>query len=321
MADKEKREIIQSYLITAAKYDFSTDEKRVFLHLIEMMQPLLEGKKLKGKVEQDLWGTYHFTLPISFFVDEANDNYVRIKNALRALNEKKFEYEDENEWQIIRLIEMPKLDKRGEVQFYLSDKLVECFLNFNKGFTKFQLDISLSFKSTYSMRMYELISGQKGKITYSISKLKEMWDVTEPAYNKNFNFINRIIKQAKKELDEKANWSFEFKPIKKGRTFVALEFTPIHFTERESEEVAHAEAVRRTNLSFFFERELRRYLTNTCGFSPRELKNNAETIKAFGLKYQDMAREKITEIWGRSRSANNPKAYLIGSLKLEIENY
>ena len=41
MADKEKREVIQSYLITAAKYDFSTDEKRVFLHLIEMMQPLL----------------------------------------------------------------------------------------------------------------------------------------------------------------------------------------------------------------------------------------------------------------------------------------
>lgn len=320
MADKEKREVIQSYLITAAKYDFTADEKRVFLHLIEMMQPLIEGKKLKGKVEQDLWGTYHFTLPISFFVDNEDTKHERIKAALRALNEKKFEYEDENEWQIIRLIEMPKLDKRGEVQFYLSDKLVECFLNFNKGFTKFELDVSLSFRSVYSMRMYELICGQRHAITYSISKLKEMWDVTEPAYNKNFNFIERIIKQAKKELDAKANWSFDYKPIKKGRTFVALEFTPIHYTERESEEVTRAEAVRMVNLSFFFERELKRYLTNTCGFSARELKNNADTIKAFGTLYGEMAREKITEIWGRARSARNPKAYLIGTLKIEVEN-
>lgn len=317
---KNEREVIQSYLITAAKYDFSADEKRVFLHLVEMMQPLIEGKKLVGKVEQDLWGTYHFVLPISFFTDGEDNNYMRIKNALRALNEKRFEYEDENTWQIIRLIEMPRLDKRGEVQFCLSEKLVECFLNFNKGFTKFQLDISLSFRSVYSMRMYELISGQRYPITYTIAQLKEMWGVQEPAYNKNFNFISRIIKQAKAELDKKANWSFDFKPIKRGHRYVALEFIPIHYTERESEEVAHAEAVRRTNLSFFLEREIRRYLTDTCGFAPRELKNNTETIKAFCERYRDIAREKITDIWGRSRAARNPKGYLIASLQNELKN-
>lgn len=321
MEDKGNREVIQSYLITAAKYDFTVDEKRVFLHLIEMMQPLLEGKKLRGNVQQDLWGTYHFTLPISFFVDGEDIKHERIKNALRSLNEKKFEYEDEDTWQIIRLVEMPKLDKRGKVEFYLSDKLVQCFLNFNKGFTKYQLSVSLSFNSTYAMRLYELISHQQRPITYNISKLKDMWQCADKkAYERNYNFIQRVIVPAKAELDEKANWSFNFKPLKQGNKFIAIEFTPIHHPERETEESQRADALRRVHLSAFLEREIRQYLTNTCEFSQREVKNNLPTLQKFCLNFGEEAIDKIRDIWARARNARNSKGYLIQSIKLENEN-
>lgn len=320
MSKKENREVIQSYILTSAKYDFTIDEKKVLSHLIEMMQPLIEGKKLKGHVSQDLWGTYHFTLPTSFFIDDESIKYGRIKDAIRGLNEKRFEIEDEEGWRIIRLIEMPYLKKRGEIEFYLSKPLVDVFLNFTKGYSKYMLDVSLSLKSVYSMRLYELIANQNRPLTFRISKLKEMWDIKGKAYDRNYNFIKRVIDVAKKELDDKANWSFDYKLIKKGRAFELIEFTPIHYTQRESEEVTRAEAVRMVNLSFFVNREIKQYLTSTCGFSAREIKNNAETIKAFGTLYGDMAREKITEIWGRARSARNPKAYLIGTLKIEVEN-
>jgi plasmid replication initiation protein len=262
--DKENREVIQSYLITAAKYDFNADEKRVLSHLIEMMQPLIEGKELRGCVEQDLWGTYHFTLPTSFFFDEST-NRQRVKEAIRNLNAKSFEYDDGEEWRIIRLVEMPMIDKRGKIEFYLSPKLVDVFLNFNKGFSKYQLDISLSFNSVYSMRLYELISNQSKPITFRISKLKEMWEIREKSYERNYNFIKKVIKQAQKELDEKSNWSFTYKPIKKGRTFEWIEFTPIHFTGRESEEITRAEAQRMMHLSWELERNVRLYLTQTAG--------------------------------------------------------
>ena len=287
MSKKENREIIQSYIITAAKYDFSVDEKRVLSHLVEMMQPLIEGKELVGKVEQDLWGTYHFELPTEYFFEEGA-NRQRIKQAIKSLNDKSFEYEDEDGWGICRLIEMPFLDKRGKVEFYLGKKLVDVFLNFNKGYSKYQLDISLSFKSVYSMRLYELISNQNRKLTFRISKLKQMWNITEKAYERNYNFIQRIIETAKKELDEKSNWSFTYIPIKKGRSFELIEFTPVHFT---------------------------------CEFSPREIKNNANTIKDYCTKFGNDALDRITEIWGRARGAKNPKGYLIGTLKSEIENY
>ena len=320
MNKKENREVIQSYIITAAKYDFSVDEKRVLSHLVEMMQPLIEGKELVGKVEQDLWGTYHFILPTEYFFEEGA-NRQRIKQAIKSLNDKSFEYEDEDGWGICRLIEMPFLDKRGKVEIYLGKKLVDVFLNFNKGFSKYQLDISLSFKSVYSMRLYELISNQTRKLTFRISRLKEMWDITDKAYERNYNFIQRIIEVAKKELDEKSNWSFTYQPIKKGRSFELIEFTPIHFPERETAEVTRAEAMRQVNLSFFVSKEVKNYLIQTCAFSPREIKNNADTIKTYCDKFGTEARERITELWGRARGARNPKGYLIGTLKSEIENY
>lgn len=320
MRDKENREVIQSWLITSAKYTFTADEKRVLSHLVEMMQPLIEGKKLVGKVEQNLWGDYHFQLPTHYFIGDEAKSYSRIKNAFLELNKKSFEYEDDEGWEIIRLLEMPKVKKRGEVEFYLSEKLVDIFLDFSKGYSKYMLDISLSFKSVYSMRLYELISNQSQPITFRISRLKEMWDITEESYKRNNNFIQKVIEVAKKELDEKSNWSFDYKPIKKGRSYEVIEFTPIHYIERETEEVRVADAKRQVGLSYFVSGEMRNYLIHTCGFSQREIKNNDKTIKTFCEKFTHFGLEKIREIWGRARNASNPKGYFIKSLQLEIEN-
>ena len=150
------KDIIQSYIMTTAKYDFSADEKRILLRLVETWQHLLEGKELNGKIERDLFGGYILEFPISYFVPDNQTNYKRIKDALRSLNDKKFEYEDEDMWEIIRIIERPQIRKRKKVVFELNEKIVECFLNFTKGYRKFELETALSFSSVYAVRFYEL---------------------------------------------------------------------------------------------------------------------------------------------------------------------
>lgn len=318
MDNKGNKMVIQSTPITFAKYNFTADEKRVLTHLIEMMQPLLDGKKLVGKVEQDFWGTYHFELPTNtFFSDGVNRK--RIIDAFFSLNDRYMICEDEESVQKVRLIEMPKIKKRGTVEFYLSEPLVKKFLDFNKGYSRYILSVSLSFKSVYSMRIYEFISEQTKPIRFRIKRLKEMWQITEKSYERNFNFIQKIIEPAKRELDKHANWSFDYKPIKKGRSFEYIEFYPIHYPNRENDDITKQELIRKLNLSNFVSREIRYYMTGTCGFSEKELKNNAETIKSFCNKFGDEANDKIRDIWGRARSANDPKAYLIGSLKQEIK--
>lgn len=317
---KENREIIQSYIMTVAKYDFTVDEKRVLSHIIEFLQPLLEGKKLRGRIEQNLFDDYCVEVPLSYFIDDSC-NYKRIKDAIIKLNDKKFEYEDENCWQIIRLIEMPKIEK-GVVKFCLSSKLVDVFLNFSKGYTKYMLDVSLSFSSVYTMRLYELLAGQQKEITFSIKRLKEMWQIDQmKAYERTNNFIQRVIIPAQKELKEKGTWGFDFKLIRQGRAYSKIQFTPIIYNQRISQEIIHADAIRRNQLSNFYDYEMRKFLINICGFSSREMKNNFLTLKKFATIQGDMVLEKLKTIWERAKDARNPKGYMITSIQNENENY
>ena len=317
----KNKNIIQSYLITTAKYDFTADEKRVLSNLINVLQPLLEGKILKGKIQQDLFQDYCLELPTNTFLGE-NDrtNHTRIKKALDLLEEKKLYQEDENSWRKIRLIESPRYIKRGVVQFRLAKELVEVFLNFDKGYSKYELETSLKLKSVYSMRLYELISGQKQPLTYKISYLKEIWGATQKAYERNYNFIKRVIIPAQEELNEKANWTFAYTPIKEGKRFTKIMFTPVHNPKNEDLSVEENELIRQISISRLIESNLKNYLIHTCGFSIQEIKNNVPTLKKFSELYSAQTEGKIREIWARARDKRNPKSYLIGSIKCEIEN-
>lgn len=317
IATNPKREVVQSFLITTARYRFSVYEKRILSKLITCMQPMLEGKKLIGKVERSLFGDVRFELPMSFFTDDRN--YKNYQEALSSLVDKKIEFEDSNVFLKIPLIQYVKIVKHsGIVTLQICNELVELFLNFSKGYSKYILEVSMELKSTASARLYELISNQPHPLTYSIEKLKDILDPSH-TYPKTCNFIQRIIEPAKKELDKVANWSFTYEPIKKGRKYIALQLTPVNFPQREPQDVQRADALRQVNLSWYIEKDIRDFLTKACGFSAREIKNNLPTIQKFIAIFAKDSLNRVMEIWSRSQDKRNPKAYLIGVLKLEIE--
>lgn len=319
----DDRMVIQSYLMTTAKFKFSIYEKRILGRLIQLMQPMLEGKKLKGKVivNKNLWDEYNFEMPISLLATDTNQT--RFKDAIKALHEKHFEYKDEEgNWEIIHLIDTPKILKKGIIRFRLSDKLVNVFLDFSKGYSKYNSEVSLNLKSIYSMRLYELISNQKKPITFKIETLREMFKLGDK-YKLIGSFIQKIIDPSKKELDDFSNWSFDYKPIKRGRKYEYIEFTPIHYTNRESTQVQQAEVLRQVNLSWDMPTQVRKFLIDTCGCSERILKQKKtrETIQAFITIYQTETLNKLNEIWERAnREGKNRQKYLIGAINREVES-
>ena len=250
------KEVIQSYLLTTARYDFSADEKRVLTHLVEMFQPMLMGKKLVGKIEQDLFQTWHLRLPINQFITDGQ-NYKRVRDAIFALNDKKFIYADDEVEEVIRIIEMPKAYKRGEIQFCLNPKIVDCFLNMSKGFSKYQLDVSLSFKSVYTMRLYELLASQTKPISYKIDDLKTIFGVADK-YKLNADFIRRVIKTAQTELTKKSPITFTYKVSKRGRTYYKITFSVIHQPQHQNEDVERNKLNRIVDTSLVLRRELYR---------------------------------------------------------------
>lgn len=191
------------------------------------------------------------------------------------------------------------------------------FLNFTKGYSKYILNISLSLRCVSSARLYELISNQPQPLTYRIDRLKEILGVEH--YKLNGSFIQRVLIPAKKELDEVANWSFDFKPIRTGRKYTHIELIPINYPEREPQEIQKSNAIRKVHLSWFVDTDVSLKLMD-LGFTKKQIDKHKETIRDFSYKYAHHTIEKIVEIWVRANrlKKDNPKGYLIKAMQDEV---
>lgn len=313
-----KKEVIQSFLITSARYKFSIYEKRILSLLIADMQRLLEGKHLHGKLERNLFNTSYCEFSTAYLRGDDKSNGKLYQEALKGLATKGIEYQTANgEWEFCNLIAFPKVTK-GVVSFTLSNDIIDLFLNFSKGYSKYVLSISLSLKSTASSRMYELISNQKGVMRFKIDTLKQMLGAEH--YTLTGNFIQRVLKPAQKELYEVANWSFEFMPIRGANgKFISIQITPIHIPRNEPEEVTKANAIRQVHLSWYIDTDVTLKLMD-LGMTKQGIKDNMETIQKFAYKYAHHTIEKIGEIWVRASRLKkyNPIGYLIKAMKEEV---
>jgi len=245
------KEAVQSYILTTAKYDYSVYEKRILYRLVEYAQSLIKNKKLSGKLEinKNLFGEYRITMPISDFLTGENDhNYARVKKALRDLENKSFEYEDEELWELIRIIQNPVILKYdSNVTFCVHPKVFNAILDFSKGYRKHELKTAMMFKSVYAMRFYELLSGQKNPITYTIDNLKAIFKV-EHKYKLTSDFIRTTIDIAKNELDTKSPYSFKYKKNKIGRKINSLTLYPIYIPKNRDPKLEEKDLEKNLNV-------------------------------------------------------------------------
>ncbi|WP_313387115.1 replication initiation protein [Chishuiella sp.] len=320
------KEVLQSYILTTAKYDYSVYEKRILYRLIEVFQQYTAGSKLNDKVEiqKDLFDVNIVTLPMSMFlVNEIDKNHNRIKEALIRLENKIFEYEDDDSWQLIRLISEPKIEKYEQtVTFRINPKIVDVFLDFSKGFKKYELKVAMEFESVYSMRFYELFSNQKTPINYSIDSLKNMFQINDK-YSRINDFFRYVIEPAKKELDKCSPYTFRYDPIKTGRKITGIRFIPIHQPQFEDESLKKQKAMKQMSNRWYIPKNIEDYLKYNYEFSDKELNNN---LSLFESLYNHLSEEELLDFLVELKEQSvlyeikNLKAYLIGSLKKKIEH-
>jgi hypothetical protein len=276
------KEVIQSYILTSARYDFNAYEKRILYRLVEICQPLIVGQKLDKNfvINKDLWGNHEIRLPlVSFLANEEDHNHKRVKDALTRLRDKTIEYEDEKEWKLIGLIEMPKINKDDRyVEFKIQPEIYETILNFKKGFRKFELETAMRFKSIYAMRFYELLSEKTKPITYSVESLKIMFNL-EHKYKLVGDFIRNVIKPAKKELDKESPFTFEWEPIKEGKKITSITFIPKYNEENRNEEILKRRERKGIKPTDFLDQSTVSYLIGNFMFTEQEIINNKDVIK------------------------------------------
>lgn len=317
------KNLIQSYIMTTAKYDFSVYEKRILYLLVEMAQCEVEGRKFPRdccKIEHDLWGLVTVTIPIAPILSgESDKNYAKAKNALLSLTKKGFEYEDDKVWEYINIVAFPKIEKRAStVTFTVDPKIWNCCLDFSKGFRKYELVTAMQFKSVYSMRFYELLSGQKTKLIYSLEQLKEMFQVQDK-YKLTADFIRKVIEPAKKELDEFSPYTFEWSPNKDGKKIVSFNFYPVVQPDKQDSELYKHEIQKQTGLSWDLNRSVLDYLRNSVGFTDKELKLHRDLFITAQMEIPDLITE-LSMLKAKSRDKKNPKGWLINAIRGKIKD-
>jgi plasmid replication initiation protein len=313
------KDMIQSYILTAAKYDYSVYEKRILYRLIELMQQYTQGVQLNQKytITKTLFNDIDISMPISAFLKNEKDfNHTRAKEALLSLNKKVIEYEDSERWGAFNLIERPEVYKTGDfISFRVSPTIAKAFLDFSKGYSKYELETAMSFESVYAMRFYELLSGQKKSITYTIESLKIMFKL-ENKYKLNTDFIRKVIDIAKKELDKKSPFSFEYTLIKRGRSFHSISFKPISHSQNRDVVLEAKRLKKQVSVRHDLDVIIVKYLKENYIFSDDGVKNNIEILKEAQSKMDllyFLSEQKIN-----ASKKSNPQGWIIGAIKNKL---
>src|SRR5690606_38641677 len=196
-------------------------------------------------------------------------------------------------------------------------KVVQAFLDFSKGFSKYELATAMQFESVYAMRFYELLSGQKTPITYSIENLKIMFQIQDK-YAKVNDFFRKVIEPAKKELDKSSPYSFEYKPVKTGRKITAIKFYPIYQPQNRDMRIEAKKLKKNTSLRWDLDIMIINYLKENYIFSEDEIQNNrdlfitAQNSPKFDLMYF-LSEQKVN-----ARNKANPKGWIINAIKKQL---
>jgi plasmid replication initiation protein len=325
--------VTQSYIMTVLPYRTSIYGKRILYRLVEFTHPVTDGIKLKENLRQlymspDLYGNVQFTMYLSDILCGDTDNhYQRIKKAFDELQSVKVWDENEEEYKSTPFVYNLKIKLRtGVATFCVADWVWNTILNLTKGYRKYELLTAMKLKSSYSMRFYEIMSGQKKPMYFSLEKLRELFCFEEQQYSQPASIRERIIKPSKKELDKNAPYSFDFKEErisdKKTSPIIGFTFYPIFIEENQDVELQRKErAAKLTTRNLFGDSEIR-YLLNSYGFESDEIAKNKQNIdKAIKVLGKSDFIDFIKEIWENAcPNAENPKGYLIGAIKQKTKD-
>ncbi|PUB08201.1 replication initiation protein [Paenisporosarcina sp. OV554] len=203
-------------------------EQKIVLTMVSMIQPTdKDFMDYRISIRE-----FHEMLGLS-----GREHYTEIKEIAKELMSKSVEIpKDDGGWILANWISSADYIKgEGVIALSFSPKLLPYLLQLKNAFTSYRLSNILSLKSTYSIRLYELMKKWQhlGRWECPVESLREKLGATTKTYSLYGNFKNRVLSFAINEINEKTDLHITFKEIKKGRKVDKIEFSIQHFKEKE----------------------------------------------------------------------------------------
>lgn len=206
----------------------SVREQKIVLTMVSMIQPTDEDFK-------------DYRISIKEFSEmlglEGSAKYTELKEITKDLMSKSIEIpRADGGWLFANWVSSAEYQKgEGIIALSFSPKLKPYLLQLKNAFTSYRLSNILSLKSSYSIRLYELMKKWQhlGSWTCSIENFKEKVGVENEKYPRYANLKARVLNPAIEEVNEKTDLFISIKEIKKGRSVEKIEFIIRHAPEKE----------------------------------------------------------------------------------------
>lgn len=225
MARLKKKKLLPSRLIVTqsnklveARYNLPLGEQRLILTMIANIQPDDEDFK-------------EYRINVREFADflgiDRNSAYREFDKITSAIMTRVLIFDESDGPLKVGWVSSAKyISKEGAVLLCFDPKLKPYLLKLKGNFTSCRLEMLLSFKSQYTMRVYNLLKQYEQIRTREVELdvLREILGIRKDQYTLYSNFKKDIIEAAQKELAAKADLNFEFSEIKYGRRVGALRF-------------------------------------------------------------------------------------------------
>jgi len=211
------KHIIKSNKIIEGSYKLTAIEQKIILFLVSLI-----------KKDDDNFKIWRIKiLELANFLNISKKNaYRELKEATYTMLDRKLKIQyEEGELQMNWLASAQYKDKLGIVELEISEKLKPFLLHLKRSFTKYNLYNVIFLKSSYSIRIYELLKQYEriGNRHLFLDNFKDKLGIVNK-YKKYTDIKRRIILTAQKELEEKTDIKFTFEERKRGRKVDSIIF-------------------------------------------------------------------------------------------------
>lgn len=218
--ERDYKVVKANEIIQKARYDLGLLEQKTFCYAVS---------KIKPQDEPNQW--YTFTINEYCDVCGINRNSGRtieeVKEALKRLRDKSFYLtkEDGSYCLIGWLAKVEVLPKSGKIKIKFDEDMQDYLIGLYSNYTQYSLLCVLPMRSSYSVRIYELLKSYVGLKRHSITfDLDELKQKLAAPYSRFPDFRRKVLEIATKEINQYTDIEISWNPIKKGRKVERIEF-------------------------------------------------------------------------------------------------
>ena len=248
--------LYQDNKITQSRYEFTVIEKRIIYQIINEIR---RKHITPENGDKNLFGNLVVTLTHAQLKTVSDDSTL-VYASIRKLISKFYEFDDDNEWMILGIINKAKHKKKDAIwEVTVDEDMVGKFVELAKNYTAYSLMVAMSLRSEYSQRLYEYCSQFRnaGGWKTSVKDLRFKMKL-DTKYSRYASFKKRVLDVAKKELktmyqDGQSDLYFEYSETKNGRTVTDLTFKIIDKKDMVEMDLTDVDYFVRTTLKTLFE--------------------------------------------------------------------